>query len=438
MPNKADSGMVRDLISSALLASSANVVRQLLQVVRTHLGLDVAYVSSLSGNVWRLHAVDAPGREAEFGEPGAVTLPADETLCGLVEAGALPALMNDTLIDPIARDLDCVQALQIRASISVPVILPDGTRYGRFCAFSTTPDTTLNQRDLNIVEAFAQLTGLAIEAQFTADMEVSRKRARIDPFLQGTSDISVVLQPVWDLGAEALFGAEALSRFLCDPQRPPNQWFDEAAEIGQGMALETVALQRALGTLDELPPDVLLFVNASPSTVVDPGFAAMLRRAPLHRIMLEITEHAVVKCYEELDAALYPLRRGGLKLAIDDVGGGYSSLTHIVRLRPDLIKADKSLVRNVDICTSRRAMMAAMETFARETGTLVLGEGVETAAELATLIDLGIDLAQGFFLGRPAAPALLPATLEAGVAAGVMARDTPAPLDACPGNAAAA
>ena len=126
-----------------------------------------------------------------------------------------------------------------------------------------------------------------------------------------------------------------------------------------------------------------------------------MERQPAERLVLEITEHAEVADYDALLGALRPLLDRGMRLAVDDTGAGYSSLQHIVRLRPNLIKLDMDLTRDVDTDPARRALTAALTTFARNTGSGVIAEGVETAPQLAMLESIGVDQAQGYFLGRP-------------------------------------
>ena len=118
--------------------------------------------------------------------------------------------------------------------------------------------------------------------------------------------------------------------------------------------------------------------------------------------MLEVTEHALVEDYERLADVLGPLRSKGLRLAVDDAGAGYASFRHILKLKPDVIKLDSSLIRNVDSDTGCRALAAALIRFAEETACKVVAEGVETEAELAMLRRLQVNKAQGYLLGRPA------------------------------------
>jgi EAL domain-containing protein (putative c-di-GMP-specific phosphodiesterase class I) len=112
-------------------------------------------------------------------------------------------------------------------------------------------------------------------------------------------------------------------------------------------------------------------------------------------------EHAPVDDYDRLLEALHPLRQRGLRLAVDDAGAGYSTLQHILCLRPDLIKLDMSLTRNIDTDTARRALAAALIRFARDTGSRIIAEGVETTSEMATLRSLGVEKAQGYFVSPP-------------------------------------
>lgn len=98
---------------------------------------------------------------------------------------------------------------------------------------------------------------------------------------------------------------------------------------------------------------------------------------------------------------LAPLRSRGLRLAVDDAGAGFASFRHILQLKPDIIKLDISITRDIDTQVSRRALAAALIRFAQETGSKIVAEGVETEAELAVLRGLSVDKAQGYLIGRP-------------------------------------
>ena len=142
-------------------------------------------------------------------------------------------------------------------------------------------------------------------------------------------------------------------------------------------------------------------MNASPKTILSGELANTLIGMPAERIVLEITEHAHVDDYEGLLRALEPLRSRGVRLAVDDAGAGFSSLQHILQLRPDVIKLDMALTRHIHLDPARRALASALVAFARNTNSRIVAEGVETALELEALRAIGIEKAQGYFLGRP-------------------------------------
>ena len=211
----------------------------------------------------------------------------------------------------------------------------------------------------------------------------------------------IVFQPIAQLDSGHVVGFEALARFDCEPRQPPNVWFAEATEVGLGEQLELAALRAALGHLSSMPPDVLLTVNVSPATAVTPELGQLLASCQQDRIVLEITEHAQVEDYEELVSALTLLRSAGVMLAVDDAGAGFASLHHILRLRPDVIKLDITLVRDIDSDPVKRALASSLVTFAGDIGSVITAEGIETSEELASLIALGVPWGQGYHLGRP-------------------------------------
>jgi len=225
------------------------------------------------------------------------------------------------------------------------------------------------------------------------------RRDEIGRFVNG-NEISMVYQPILDLRTLAVVGMEALARFRSPPAFTPERWFEEADALDLGVELELAAIRRALEALRQLPDDVYLSVNASHRAAMSPEVTAMLTpHAP--RIVVEITEHEPVQDYPQLADALAKLRRLGARIAIDDAGAGFASLRHTLQLAPDILKLDISLTRDIDADRAKRALAASLITFANETGMLIVAEGIETAAELHALLELGVPFGQGFYLAEP-------------------------------------
>lgn len=224
---------------------------------------------------------------------------------------------------------------------------------------------------------------------------------RTEALLADSREPAIALQPIVDLATGAWVAVEALARF--PDGGCPDRWFADAHRAGVGTALERRALQSAIDLLPRLPPGVELSVNASPALVLDPAFEAVLARCGDggRRLVIEITEHASVAHYDDISAALLPHRERGVRLAVDDTGAGYASFAHVLRLRPDVIKLDRSLLVDIDRDGARRAFVTAIVLMALELGARVTAEGVESAAQLTTLATLGVDTVQGFLLAQP-------------------------------------
>ena len=180
-----------------------------------------------------------------------------------------------------------------------------------------------------------------------------------------------------------------------------NVWFHEAARCGLIVELDMVTMTKALEALDWLPREVALHINLAPETLFAGRGMELLDLVEPERVVVEITEHSDIADYAQLNRALAPLRERGVKLAVDDVGAGFSSLRHVLVLEPDMIKLDVSLCRGIDSNGVRRALARALTAFGQEVDKMVVAEGVETESELEALVELGVTHAQGYLLGRP-------------------------------------
>jgi EAL domain-containing protein (putative c-di-GMP-specific phosphodiesterase class I) len=375
-----------------------DVIQDALVAIRNHLGMEVAYLSEFVDGRSVFRHVDAPGLEHMI-KPGD-SIPLEEVYCNHILEGRLPELIPDTAQEPLTQEIAITRAVPIGAHASVPIRLVDGSPFGMFCCLSPRPNPTLNRRDLETMRVFAQLAAKQVNAELESRREGRRRRAALDEVMAG-SNFSVVFQPIMDLASLAMVSCEALCRFSTQPYRSPDKWFQDAAEAGLAVDLELLVMQTAVAALDRLPSGVSLSLNASPETIASGRLAEALDRRHLHRTVLELTEHAQVDDYALLARMLAPLKQQGMKVAADDAGAGYSGLQHMIQLAPDIIKMDMSLTRSLDADPARRALASAMTYYARETGAILVAEGIETEAELRTLQALGIARGQGYLLGKP-------------------------------------
>ncbi|HEY4333832.1 MAG TPA: EAL domain-containing protein [Ilumatobacteraceae bacterium] len=235
-------------------------------------------------------------------------------------------------------------------------------------------------------------------------------RQRIEHVI-ATGAFNIVFQPILDLVTMSVIGFEALSRFTEFPLRSPEQWFAEAQAVGLGIELELATARRAIALLDQLPRNTYLAVNVGPQLLADPRLLT-LGTGRLDRIVFEITEHSPINDYALAVRGVERVRMAGARLAIDDTGSGFASLSHILRLKPDLVKLDRELTVGVETDPVRRSLATALVSFCRNIDASIIAEGIENQRQLSILTDLGIGFGQGFHLGRPAHVGALATTIE--------------------------
>lgn len=378
--------------------SADDIIQRALRAARTHLGLQVAYLSEFVGPDTVFRHVDAPGLEHMIKPGDSRSL--DDVYCRHILAGRLPQLIADTAKEPFAMAMPITGAVPIGSHVSVPIRLGTGEVYGMFCCLGPAADPTLNERDLNVMRCFADIAAAEVDRRLAGEAELRAQRQRVAAIV-AERRLAIHYQPIWDIAARRAIGFEALARFDAAEQRSPDAWFAEAQRVGLGAELELLAVELALEGLTKLPVDAYLTVNSSPSAAASPALRKLLVGSPLERLVLEITEHEGVTDAAGLVEALAPLRRAGLRIAVDDAGAGYSGLQQILELKPDIIKLDRFFVRSIETDPTRRALATALADFARSVGCAIIGEGVETAAELRVLEEIGFRKVQGYLLGRP-------------------------------------
>jgi len=376
-------------------------IAELLQTARTSLRLSVAFLSRLDGTTQHLEVVES-SLPLIFRD--GITQKQETSFCQAILDGKLPAVIPDVKAHPLAMTLPTARIPRIRSYVSAPVVLSDGSLYGTFCAFGFTSDKELAERDEALMGVLASAASVIIEPEVRSQARRSEIEDRLAPLIADGGPV-VALQPIVDLATGERIGAEALSRFPADWGMAPDVVFAQAHSVGLGDRLELLALERAAEHLDRV--DGYVAMNVSPATLLTPECGDLLGRLPLRRVLLELSEHDQVGDYAALTTTLAPLRAEGLRLAIDDVGAGFSSLRHIVVTAPDVIKIDRSIISGLDTDPVLTKLVRSLVEFGHGCGVRVVAEGVETATEAAALRTLAVDHGQGWYFGRPGAPEAL-------------------------------
>ncbi|XVV15512.1 EAL domain-containing protein [Actinoplanes sp. CA-131856] len=380
---------------------AAEQVAELLRTARRSLGLDFAFLSRLDGITQHLEVVESDQPEVfhdgiMFAQP--------TSFCQAILDRRLPTVIPDAAKFAEAMTLPAAHVPGIRNFVSVPVVLSDGSLYGTFCAGGFTADDRLSDRDGALMAVLAQAAAVVIEPDVHKRRRAVELERRYRPLIDAGGPV-VLVQPIVDLATGRRVGAEALSRFPRQWNQPPDECFADAELIGERDRLEILALRSAAAHLTRVSGYVAM--NISPGTLMTREGREALSAMPLSRVVLELSEHDPVEDYDALHAVLAPLRARGMRLSIDDVGSGYSSLRHIVATRPDVIKLDRSIVTGLHRDTVLPVVVRSLVDLGTAVGAVVVAEGVETADDATTLAGLGVHLGQGWHFDRAVTPSEL-------------------------------
>ncbi len=222
-------------------------------------------------------------------------------------------------------------------------------------------------------------------------------------------DITTLFQPIVSLSQRRILGYEALSRGPSNgPLHSPINLLTTARHAGRLNELEMSCRETACRRYSQIALRGKLFLNASPETLLDathkPGRTLELLRTfgiSPDKVVIELTEQAPADDLELLDKALHHYRSMGFSIALDDLGAGYSSLRLWSELRPDYVKIDRYFIDGIHLDPVKREFVESILKIARASRTQVIAEGIELREELAVLASMGIDLVQGYLLGRP-------------------------------------
>jgi EAL domain-containing protein (putative c-di-GMP-specific phosphodiesterase class I)/ActR/RegA family two-component response regulator len=216
-------------------------------------------------------------------------------------------------------------------------------------------------------------------------------------------------QPIYLLKPFRLLGLEVLSRPPDDSFiRTSEELFKSAIKHDMYYALEVLCWRKACEMVSLKTRHEQLFFNCHPFIVENGKFGAVKiifekSQIPFSNIVLEITERSAIHDHAVYYNRLDDFRRSGFTFAVDDVGGGYSSLESIVITKPEIVKIDQHIIRDLHQDPIKRSIVKFIVSFCRENTIVSIAEGIENQEEYNTVLQLGVDAAQGFFLYRPTA-----------------------------------
>jgi len=306
-----------------------------------------------------------------------------------------------------AAGLTDARAAEIAAAVRSPA-------YGLISLDPTLPE---GERHLVALSAAVQQSGLAERIGMAQSSQMMQSKM-LDYFFTLKNVHEVAFQPIVELSTGRLAEYECLFR----PQMPGLQTsissiVQAAVDTGRTVELDAFIVRiilRQLGALHAVRrvagrPPIHFAINLTPASLLAPQFepvalAAMVKAAGLdpRQITLECTEQQAVADVALLVRIVKALRRLGFGFAVDDAGAGYASFSLIAALRPSIIKIDREIAFGIARDDAKQALVEAFVSFGGRIGARLLAEGIERRADLAMLTGLGVDLGQGFLIGKPA------------------------------------
>lgn len=335
-------------------------------------------------------------------------------------------LLGSSTFDAIVSDIDMprlngLQLLQAvrQGDFDVPVILMTGApvlatavkavAFGALLYVTKPIDTDELQKALARavrLKRVAKLKQEALTLVSDGGMGMTDRAALETSFGRSLETMWLAYQPIVRVSDRSLFAYEALLRSSEQTLPNPGAVLHAAERLGRLSELGRSVRASAAAGAESLQPATLLFVNLHSQDLLDETLISP--QSPLsqvaHRVVLEITERASLEGIPDARARITQLRRMGFRIAIDDLGAGYSGLTSFAALEPELVKLDMALVRDIDKSPLKAKLVSSLTVLCKELGMQVVAEGVETVQERDVLVELGCDFLQGYLLGRPERP----------------------------------
>ena len=223
-------------------------------------------------------------------------------------------------------------------------------------------------------------------------------------------NIRLLAQPIFEVATNRIKAYEVLTRGPAGTDlESPLVLFSVARQTGKLFDLEKIVLEKTFKQISENESSQHVFINVTPVTLGHPLFIEEIqtilkkyRGVSAKQVVLEVTEQDPIIQQADFTKNIQLLRQLGFRLAVDDTGIGYSTLSSIIEIMPEIIKVDRSVIQDIDNNSIKESMLKGLLLIAKESGSVVVAEGIENKGEAMVLSRNNVDLAQGFFYGRPA------------------------------------
>jgi EAL domain-containing protein (putative c-di-GMP-specific phosphodiesterase class I)/CheY-like chemotaxis protein len=336
-----------------------------------------------------------------------------EAAISLILSNAYDAVISDITL-PTVDGVGVLQAAH-RKDPDLPVVLITGTpridtavaavEHSAF-RYLLKPMSTVQLQETMVYAAqmhrVATLRRMAIASAGEAWSPAEDRTGLEEVFHRALDLMWIAFQPVVSWKRRRVFAYEALLRTTEPSMGNPIVLIGTAEKLGRVTDLGRRVRDRVAEHMPSAPSE-FVFVNLHSHDLLDEHLYSPNSRLTQYaeRVVLEITERASLAQVTDIEKRISILRNLGFRIALDDLGAGYSGLSSFATLQPEVVKYDMSLVRSVESSPTRRKVISSMTSLFADMNMLVVAEGVETPAERDTLIEIGVDLLQGYLFAKP-------------------------------------
>ncbi len=329
-------------------------------------------------------------------------------------AGQFDVVVSDIRM-PGTSGLDLLRLIR-KYQLHVPVIFltghPDGpsaaaaSELGAIRYLTKPADRHALVAAVGRAAALNQLAAAKVEAEvFSGPDHAPGDRVSLGVVLdEALEQLSVSFQPIVDYPERRVFGYEALMRSANPHLRTPGAILDAAERLRRTSDVGRRVRSLVAEGMATAPPDITVFINLHPLDLLDAQLTSRVDplRPYASRVVCELTERSRLGDIDNAHGRVAALKQAGFRVAIDDIGSGYSGLASFALLEPELVKIDMSLIRDIHASTTKQRVVKSLGTLCAELELEVIAEGIEQEAERDCLLELGLSVFQGYLFGRPA------------------------------------
>ena len=310
----------------------------------------------------------------------------------------LTSELSNVLAEPY-----CINGDQLRLSASIGVATYPDAAEERSLLFK--------RADFALYHAKNNEKGASVTFSQEHEERISRQAVLDLTFREADWERELYLefQPIYSFASEEIRAMEALARWE-SPRLgivPPDQFIGIAENAGLIMRVSRILFRKALAAAKEWPSSVRLSFNLSPLEFASRAHAAALiteiKKADFDpkRVVFELTENAMIQDTQSVKDILKLFRRHGIRIALDDFGSGFSSLSHLAQMPIDIVKIDRTFLDGLTVKRKNRAMLQGIVRLCRDMSLLTVLEGVETDLQMHSIKHAGVDFVQGYLFSRP-------------------------------------